>query len=45
MPSDFQLSGLALFGFFREVICRRVKPLGWCFCKRREEALGAVAEG
>ena len=37
MPSDFQLNGLALFGFCREAIRRRVKPLVRCFCKRREE--------
>ena len=37
MPSDFQLNGLALFGFCREAIRRRVKPLMQCFCKRREE--------
>ena len=37
MPSDFQLTGLALFGFCREAIRRRVKPLVQCFCKRREE--------
>ena len=37
MPSDFQLTGLALFGFCREAIRRRVKPLMQCFCKRREE--------
>ena len=37
MPSDFQLNGLALFGFCREAIRRRVKPLVQCFCKRREE--------
>ena len=37
MPSDFQLSGLALFGVCREAIRRRVKPLVQCFCKRREE--------
>ena len=36
-PSDFQLTGLALFGFCREAIRRRVKPLVRCFCKRREE--------
>lgn len=36
-PSDFQLNGLALFGFCREAIRRRVKPLVRCFCKRREE--------
>ena len=37
VPSDFQLTGLAMFGFCREVIRRRVKPLVRCFCKRREE--------
>ena len=37
MPSDFQLNGLALFGFCREAIRRRVKPLVQRFCKRREE--------
>ena len=37
MPSDSQLNGLALFGFCREAIRRRVKPLVRCFCKRREE--------
>ena len=37
MPSDFQLNGLALFGFCREAIRRRVKPLMQCFCKRRRE--------
>ena len=37
MPSDFQMNGLALFGFCREAIRRRVKPLVQCFCKRREE--------
>ena len=37
MPSDFQLNGLAMFGFCREAIRRRVKPLVQCFCKRREE--------
>ena len=37
MPSDFQLTGLALFGFCREAIRRRVKPLVRCICKRREE--------
>ena len=37
MPSDFQLDGLALFGFCREAIRRRVKPLVRRFCKRREE--------
>ena len=26
-----------LFGFCREAIRRRVKPLVQCFCKRREE--------
>ena len=35
MPSDFQLNGLALFGFCREAIRRRVKPLVQCFCKRK----------
>ena len=37
MPSDFQLNGLALFGFCREAIRRRVKPLVQCFCKRKRE--------
>ena len=37
MPSDSRLNGLALFGFCREAIRRRVKPLVQCFCKRREE--------
>ena len=37
VPSDFQLTGIALFGFCREAIRRRVKPLVRCFCKRREE--------
>ena len=37
MPSDFQLNGLALFGFCREAIRRRLKPLVQRFCKRREE--------
>ena len=37
VPSDFQLTGIALFGFCREAIRRRVKPLVLCFCKRREE--------
>ena len=37
IPSDFQLNGLALFGFCREVIRRRVKPLVRCFCKRKDE--------
>ena len=37
MPSDFRLNGLALFGFCREAIRRRVKPLVRCFCKRRRE--------
>ena len=37
MPSDFQLNGLALFGFCREAIRRRVKPLVRCFCKRKRE--------
>ena len=37
IPSDFQLTGLALFGFCREAIRRRVKSLVQCFCKRREE--------
>ena len=37
VPSDFQLNGLALFGFCREVIRRRVKPLVRCFCKRKDE--------
>ena len=37
MPSDSQLTGLALFGFCREVIRCRVKPLVRCFCKRKDE--------
>ena len=37
VPSDFQLTGLALFGFCREAIRRRVKPLVQCFCKRKDE--------
>ena len=37
MPSDSKLTGLALFGFCREVIRRRVKPLVRCFCKRKDE--------
>ena len=37
VPSDSQLTGLAMFGFCREAIRRRVKPLVRCFCKRREE--------
>ena len=37
MPSDFQLNGLALFGFCREAIRRRVKPLVRCFFKRKDE--------
>ena len=37
IPSDFQLNGLALFGFCREAIRRRVKPLVQCFCKRKDE--------
>ena len=37
VPSDFQLNGLALFGFCREAIRRRVKPLVQCFCKRKDE--------
>ena len=37
MPSDFQLNGLALFGFCREAIRRRVKPLVQYFCKRKDE--------
>ena len=37
MPSDSQLTGLALFGFCREAIRRRVKPLVQCFCKRKDE--------
>ena len=37
VPSDFQLNGLALFGFCREAIRRRVKPLMQCFCKRKDE--------
>ena len=37
VPSDFQLNGLALFGFCREAIRRRVKPLVRCFCKRKRE--------
>ena len=37
MPFDCQLNGLAFFGFCREVIRRRVKPLVRCFCKRKRE--------
>ena len=37
MPSDFQLNSLAMFGFCREAIRRRVKPLVRCFCKRKDE--------
>ena len=37
VPSDFQLTGLAMFGFCREAIRRRVKPLVRCFCKRKDE--------
>ena len=37
VPSDFQLNGLALFGFCREAIRRRVKPLVQCFRKRKDE--------
>ena len=37
IPSDFQLNGFALFGFCREAIRRRVKPLVQCFCKRKRE--------
>ena len=37
VPSDFQLTGLAMFGFCREAIRRRVKPLVQCFCKRKRE--------
>ena len=37
VPSDFQLNGLALFGFCREAIRRRVRPLVQCFCKRKRE--------
>ena len=37
MPSDFQLSGFAMFGFCREAIRRRVKPLVQFFCKRKDE--------
>ena len=37
VPSDFHLNGLALFGFCREAIRRRVKPLVRCFCKRKRE--------
>ena len=37
VPSDFQLTGLAMFGFCREAIRRRVKPLVQYFCKRRDE--------
>ena len=37
MPSDSQLTGLAMFGFCREAIRRRVKPLVRCFCKRKDE--------
>ena len=39
MPSDFQLNGLALFGFCREAIRRRVKPLVRCFYKRKDEEI------
>lgn len=37
VPADFKLTGFAMFGFCREAIRRRVKPLVQCFCKRREE--------
>ena len=37
MPSDCQLNGLAFFGFCREAIRRRVKPLVRCFCKRKDD--------
>ena len=37
MPSDFQLNGLALFGFCREAIRRRVKPLVQFFYRRKDE--------
>ena len=37
VPSDFHLNGLALFGFCREAIRRRVKPLVQYFCKRKDE--------
>ena len=37
VPSDSQLTGLAMFGICREAIRRRVKPLVQRFCKRREE--------
>ena len=37
VPSDFQLNGLALFGFCREAIRRRVKPLVQFFYRRKDE--------
>ena len=37
MPSDFQLNGLALFGFCREAIRRRVKPILVRSRKREDE--------
>ena len=37
VPSDFQLNGLALFGFCREAIRRRVKPLLVRSRKREDE--------
>ena len=37
VPSDFQLTGLALFGFCREAIRRRVKPLVQFFYRRKDE--------
>ena len=37
VPSDFQLNGLALFGFCREAIRRRVKQIVQFFCKRKRE--------
>ena len=37
VPSEFPRNGLALFGFCREAIRRRVKPLVQCFCKRKRE--------
>ena len=37
MPSDFQLNGLAMFGFCREAIRRRVKPILVRSRKREDE--------
>ena len=37
VPSDFQLTGLALFGFCREAIRRRVKPILVRSRKREDE--------